>query len=73
MNYNFAVKHNIQMTPAHSRKVTVAGGGELSSDAIAYQCPFSINGHKFSTDFRILNLPGADIILGVNWIGRAHV
>jgi hypothetical protein len=55
------------MTPATSRRVTVAGGGELISDAIAHNCKFMIQGRPFTADFRILKLPGSDIILGVNW------
>jgi hypothetical protein len=44
----------------------VAGGGTLSSTAMALNCQFAIQGHTFSTDFRILDLQGSDIILGVN-------
>nr|XP_051192241.1 uncharacterized protein LOC127305750 [Lolium perenne]XP_051192242.1 uncharacterized protein LOC127305750 [Lolium perenne]XP_051192243.1 uncharacterized protein LOC127305750 [Lolium perenne] len=67
LDYSFAVKHNIPMTPAKVRKVVVAGGSTLTSDAIAYNCKFSAQGHQFVTDFRILTLQGSDIILGVNW------
>jgi hypothetical protein len=67
LDYKFAVKHNIHMVPASARTVTVAGGGTLSSTAIAPNCTFTIQGKPFSATFRILQLQGSDIILGVNW------
>jgi hypothetical protein len=67
MDEAFALQHNIAMTPVKARTVIVAGGSELSSDAVAKNCTFSIQGKKFTTDFRILKLKGSDIILGVNW------
>jgi hypothetical protein len=42
LDYKFAVKHNIHMVPASARTVTVAGGGTLSSTAIAPNCTFTI-------------------------------
>jgi hypothetical protein len=67
MDYNFALKNKIPMEKTNHRTVKVAGGGLLSSDAIAYNCTFSVQGHKFTANFRILELQGSDIILGVNW------
>jgi hypothetical protein len=67
MDLAFAQAHNIPLTKVKQRTVKVAGGGTLSSTAIAYNCSFCIQGHKFTTNFRILELQGSDIILGVNW------
>jgi hypothetical protein len=67
MDLSFAKKHKIKLTPSTERTVKVAGGGILSSTAIAHNCRFTIQGHEFVTDFRILELQGSDIILGVNW------
>jgi hypothetical protein len=64
MDLSFAKKHKI---PSSERTVKVAGGGILSSTAIAHNCSFTVQGHEFVTDFRILELQGSDIILGVNW------
>ena len=70
LDHTFAVKHNISITPVRKRIAMVAGGGTLISEAIAYNCEFSIQGHKFSSDFRILELQGSDVILGVNWFKK---
>jgi hypothetical protein len=67
LDHSFALKHNIPTKPAPRRTVTVAGGGILTSDAVALNQPFRINNTLFHADFRILKLQGADIILGVNW------
>jgi hypothetical protein len=67
MDLAFAKKHNIPLTPSKQQLVTVAGGGTLASDVVAYDCKFSIQGHQFNTNFHILQLQGSDLILGVNW------
>jgi hypothetical protein len=67
VDHAFAIKNNLSMIQAPPRQVTVAGGGQLTSTAIANNCTFYIKGHKFTTDFRVLKLQGADVPLGVNW------
>ena len=67
LDKQFAMEHNINMTSAPVRTVTVAGGGELLSNAIAYSHTFWIQGKPYVADFRILELNGSDAILGVNW------
>jgi len=67
MDHAFAIKNEIKLIATKRRKVKVAGGGIISSEYVALECPFTIHGKKFSTDFRILNLQGSDVILGVNW------
>jgi hypothetical protein len=70
LDLQFAIQNNISMTPAKQRTVKVAGGGLLSSAAIAYNCTFTVQGQAFTTDFRILELQGSDVILGVNWFKK---
>jgi hypothetical protein len=67
MDKAFAIKHNISIIDTTQRTFKVAGGGVLQSEDVAYNCPFAIQGNKFCTNFRILELQGADIIFGVNW------
>jgi hypothetical protein len=67
LDKQFAMDHNIEISPMPARRVKVAGGGILISDSIAYNHKFCIQGKVFSTDFRILELGGSDAILGVNW------
>jgi hypothetical protein len=67
LDRQFAMDHNIPISTAPARCVRVAGGGELVSQAIAYNHQFFIEGNIFSADFCILELNGSDAILGVNW------
>jgi hypothetical protein len=67
LDEQFSMYQDIEMTPSAKRTVTVVGGGELTSQAIAYNFPFFIQGKPFVADFRILELNGSDVILGVNW------
>jgi hypothetical protein len=67
MDLSFAKAHNIPLTATQERTVKVAGGGTLASGFMAYKCKFTVQGTTFMTDFRILELQGADIILGVDW------
>jgi hypothetical protein len=67
MDYQFSLKHKIPLSRTRHRSIKVASGGILSYEFMAYNCPFSVQGHKFSVDFRILELQGSDLILGVNW------
>jgi hypothetical protein len=67
MDLKFAQTNNINLTATKQSTVKVACGGILTSTATAYNCQFSIQGHKFTTNFKILELQGSDIILGVNW------
>jgi hypothetical protein len=46
------------------------GEGILTSTSIALKCSFSIEGQNFTLDFRILELQGSNIILGVDWFKK---
>lgn len=56
------------MTSAANLKVTIANGAILNSRFICKTCPYSIQGEQFGDNFRVLNLKGCDVILGVDWI-----
>jgi hypothetical protein len=54
--------------PSKPEKVTVANGGTIWTQGIIVATPYTIQGHQFVTDFRVLELSGYDIILGCDWI-----
>ena len=43
-------------------------GGKLASDFACFKTEYSIQGHNFSSDFRVLKLCGYDMILGAVWM-----
>jgi hypothetical protein len=48
--------------------VAAASGKEMLSQSATLQCPYSIQGHQFKSDFRLLEVQGYDVILGADWI-----
>lgn len=65
---NIAYKQNCVLTSTKCRDVMVANGGTLWTEFIALECPFSIQGAYFASDFSVLKLQGYDVIFGVDWI-----
>jgi hypothetical protein len=61
-------KSSIQVTNHDPLKVTMANGNILWTQALTTNYLYTIQGHEFSSDFRILELQGYDIILGCDWL-----
>jgi hypothetical protein len=49
-------------------KVSVAGGGTISCTKILPAVTWHTQGHKFTTDLKVLPLNSYDIILGMDWL-----
>jgi hypothetical protein len=58
----------LQVTNHAPVKVTVVNGGTLWTQAVCADVTYTIQGHIFKSDFRVLELQGYDIILGCDWI-----
>ncbi|KAJ3692847.1 hypothetical protein LUZ60_011942 [Juncus effusus] len=50
--------------------VMVANGEKLVSDTMCEGLDYSIQGHKFKEDMRVLKVHGYDMILGLDWFKR---
>lgn len=48
--------------------MAAANGNYMHSESATLACPYTIQSHQFSTDFRLLEILGYDIILGADWI-----
>ncbi|KAJ4784848.1 polyprotein [Rhynchospora pubera] len=48
--------------------VMVANGGKMVTDTKCDSLQFSIQGHEFAKDVRLLSVPGYDMILGLDWL-----
>lgn len=68
MDPSIVTKAKLEVQNHEPIKVTVANGETLWTPALTKACDYSIQGHKFSSDFRILELKGYDIVLGCDWI-----
>lgn len=48
--------------------IEVANGGTMISDSICRGVNWSLQGHSFQNDFRLLEINGYDLILGLDWL-----
>ncbi|XP_026459874.1 uncharacterized protein LOC113360593 [Papaver somniferum] len=56
------------VTHTASLLVTVANGEKIISSGICSQLNWSMQGHKFCGDLRLIPLGGCDIVLGADWL-----
>jgi hypothetical protein len=68
MTPHIAQTAQCQLTATNKLKVIVADGGHLWTEFMCVDCPYSIQGESFKSNFRILQLKGYDLILGADWI-----
>jgi hypothetical protein len=61
-------KDGISVSYNVPKKVTIANGGTLWTEGVVTTTPYIIQGHKFKSDFWVLQLSGYDMILERDWI-----
>jgi hypothetical protein len=64
----FALKAGCKISSARTMNVIVANGAEMKSRAACNDCPYTVQGSKFTNNFRLLQLKGYDVILGTDWM-----
>ena len=68
INAKFAIKAGCQASTAPKIKVAAANGQTLFSETVCLDCPYTIQGHQFKSNLRLLDIQGYDIIFGADWI-----
>ncbi|KAL4278717.1 hypothetical protein GQ457_03G025020 [Hibiscus cannabinus] len=63
-------KEGVELIQTHPLSITVANGDQLHSTAISKQLSWKMQGHRFEHDFRVLQLGGSDMVLGVDWMRK---
>ncbi|KAL4366748.1 hypothetical protein GQ457_05G033260 [Hibiscus cannabinus] len=63
-------KEGVELVQTHPLEITVANGERLYSRAKSNQLAWKMQGELFSHDFRVLNMGGSDMVLGVDWMRR---
>ncbi|XP_044448015.1 uncharacterized protein [Triticum aestivum] len=70
ISLKFALSTNCTILKDTSRAVIVAGGGTLWSGAFVPTTTFIAGNTKFEQQFRVLDLPGHDMVLGSDWMAN---
>ena len=65
LNLTFTLTTNCTILKDKSRAVTIAGGGMLRSGAYVPTTKFQMGKEQFAHPFRILHLPGYDMVIGL--------
>lgn len=68
ISLKFALQTSCTILKDSTRAVTVAGGGTLWSGSFVPTTTFVAGQTKFQQQFRVLDLPGHDIVLGSDWM-----
>ena len=68
MILKFALQTSCTIIKDQSRAVTVAGRGKLWSGSYIPTTTFTAGNTQFQHHFRVLDLPGHDIVLGSDWM-----
>lgn len=66
----FALKTSCTILQDKTRSVAIASGGKLWSGAYIPETYFIANKHKFLQTFRILEIPGHDVVFGCDWLAK---
>lgn len=48
--------------------VSVANRSKMSTDMLCKNLKFTLQGNEFSTDLRVLDVQGQDLLLGMDWL-----
>ncbi|KAJ3702738.1 hypothetical protein LUZ61_006443 [Rhynchospora tenuis] len=62
--------NNITTVPSPPMLVNTASGSQLLSELKCQPITFSLQGHQFEGAFRVLEVQGYDVILGMDWIAK---
>uniref|UniRef100_A0A453IPF2 Ty3 transposon capsid-like protein domain-containing protein n=1 Tax=Aegilops tauschii subsp. strangulata TaxID=200361 RepID=A0A453IPF2_AEGTS len=70
IDLKFALKVKCPLINTPTKKVTVAGGGSLTSGACAQSLKFRIGQETFCNDLTVLELQGYDVVIGCDMLKK---
>lgn len=65
---NVVNKLGLQCETVPATQVTIADGGKMQCNQLVSGVEWWCQGHTFTIDFKVLNLGGYDMILGMEWL-----
>ncbi|KAL4342588.1 hypothetical protein GQ457_08G027580 [Hibiscus cannabinus] len=63
-------KEGMEIVQTPPLAITIANGEKLYSNAKSKLLGWKMQGHNFKHDFRVLEMRGSDMVLGVDWMRR---
>lgn len=60
----------LQVQATHPLHVLVGNGSTLACDQTCPAVPVTIQGHSFTVNFHLLQISGADAVLGIDWLKK---
>ncbi|KAL4271596.1 hypothetical protein GQ457_13G023790 [Hibiscus cannabinus] len=63
-------KEGVEVMQTPPLTITVANGEKLYSTAMSKLLSWKMQGHSFEHDFRVLQMGGRDMVLGVDWMKK---
>ncbi|KAL4380090.1 hypothetical protein GQ457_02G032600 [Hibiscus cannabinus] len=63
-------KEGVELVQTHPLAITVANGEKLYSRARSNQLKWRMQGQEFEHDFRVIQMGGSDMVLGVDWMKK---
>lgn len=68
INAKFAVKAKCKIQSVSEVKVAATSEAKMLSETACLKCPYSVQGHQFYSDFRLIEVQGYDVVLRADWI-----
>ncbi|KAJ4763928.1 polyprotein [Rhynchospora pubera] len=62
--------HLFSITKTTPMTVVVANGNKMTTDSVCHALQFTIQGHEFQKNMRLLDVKGYDLILGLDWLNE---
>ncbi|KAL4281742.1 hypothetical protein GQ457_03G022050 [Hibiscus cannabinus] len=63
-------KEGLEVVQTNPLTITVANGDKLYSTAMSKLLSWKMQGYNFEHDFRVLQMGGSDMVLGVDWMKK---
>jgi hypothetical protein len=65
---SFAVKNSCSISNVEGIKVAAANGTTMISNTACINTTYSIQGHTFQPDLRLVDIKGYDLVFGADWL-----
>ena len=72
LSSSFVASRSIPVEVASEGWSISTGNGSISTKLICKSCPVTICAREFKADFLVIEMPGFDVVFGMNWMALFH-